>query len=572
MPKTSTSQQLQPQPQTQSRPTALSRLRRFIFALIYLLPAVLFCSYYPLISLGSDRSMNFELSLPLIWLVLFDATLLLAFILLDHERRRSRPRSRTAAREQSFWGFNFPGLTDRQFFLFSLFPFFATASILWSANPLRALLTAGLIWLVFFAIFALLHLLPALGLPFRFRTKFLTAFFISTVVICALCWLQSFLDLAGLSRDQTLLCLGCTYHSFGFPHPSGLAIEPQFMGNLLLAPTLTALYLLVFHHPRRSSSTRTQKTSSFTLSRRQFHLVLAAACLFSATLFLTFSRGAIYAYAVALVALAVFALVRHTFRPSLLLIPIATFLAILGVQGAFAALSPTSETFLTGVTKSIHHLSLGLIDLRPTTSGPAETPEASETSETSADPADPAENSEAPATTPDPSTDAIFDGYVPESTNVRLSLSSTALRTWARSPWTILFGVGLGGAGTAMHSLYPDLVTSPKEIVQNQFISLLLELGLIGVGLLVFALYLAFFSRYGRPRLRSHPALPLLVALLLAYLVTLNFFAGLPNALHIYLLPPLLYLIFAPSASLSPSQPLPARPKTPKIPQNPKKS
>ena len=564
MPKTSTPHQLQPQsqtqPQPQPRPTALSSLRRLIFALIYLLPAVLFCSYYPLISLGSDRSMNFELSLPLIWLVLFDATLLLAFILLDRERRRSRPRSRAAARKQSFWGFNFPGLTDRQFFLFSLFPFFATASILWSANPLRALLTAGLIWLVFFAIFALLHLLPALGLPFRFRTKFLTAFFISTAVICALCWLQSFLDLAGLSRDQTLLCLGCTYHSFGFPHPSGLAIEPQFMGNLLLAPTLTALYLLVFHHPRHSSSARTQKNPSFTLSRRQFRLVLAAACLFSATLFLTFSRGAIYAYAVALVALAIFALVRHTFRPSLLLIPIATFLAVLGVQGTFAALSPTSETFLTGVTKSIHHLSLGLIDLRPTASDSA--PETS----------DPAENSEAPATTPDSSTDAIFDGYVPESTNVRLSLSSTALRTWAHSPWTILFGVGLGGAGTAMHSLYPDLVTSPKEIVQNQFISLLLELGLIGVGLLVFALYLAFCSRYGRPRLRSHPALPLLVALLLAYLVTLNFFAGLPNALHIYLLPPLIYLIFAPSASLNSSQPLPARPKTPKILQNPKKS
>lgn len=556
MPKTSTPHQ----PQPQSRPTALSRLRRFIFALVYLLPAVLFCSYYPLISLGSDRSMNFELSLPLIWLVLFDAALLLAFILLDHERRRSRPRSRAAARKQSFWGFNFPGLTDRQFFLFSLFPFFATASILWSANPLRALLTAGLIWLVFFAIFALLHLLPALGLPFRFRTKFLTAFFISTTVICALCWLQSFLDLAGLSRDQTLLCLGCTYHSFGFPHPSGLAIEPQFMGNLLLAPTLTALYLLVFHHPRRSSSARTQKDPSFTLSRRQFRLVLAAACLFSATLFLTFSRGAIYAYAVALVALAIFALVRHTFRPSLLLIPIATFLAILGVQGTFAALSPTSETFLTGVTKSIHHLSLGLIDLRPTASDPAHGI------------SDPAENSEAPETTPDSSTDAIFDGYVPESTNVRLSLSSTALRTWAHSPWTIFFGVGLGGAGTAMHLLYPDLVTSPKEIVQNQFISLLLELGLIGVLLLVFAFYLALFSRYGRPRLRSHPALPLLIALLLTYLVTLNFFAGLPNALHIYLLPPLLYLIFAPSASLNSSQPLPARPKTPKILQNPKKS
>ena len=52
-------------------------LRRLCFALVYALPAVLFFSYYPILSLGNDATMNFEFSLPLIWLILFD---LVAFL------------------------------------------------------------------------------------------------------------------------------------------------------------------------------------------------------------------------------------------------------------------------------------------------------------------------------------------------------------------------------------------------------------------------------------------------------------------------------------------------------------
>ena len=47
----------------------IDKIYRF---LVYMLPAILFFSYYPISKLGASESMNFELSLPLIWLVIFD--------------------------------------------------------------------------------------------------------------------------------------------------------------------------------------------------------------------------------------------------------------------------------------------------------------------------------------------------------------------------------------------------------------------------------------------------------------------------------------------------------------------
>lgn len=499
-------------------------LKRFLLGLVYLLPATLYCSYYPIIRLGETSSMNLELSLPLIWLVLFDT---LAFIYLI----RITPRRRL------------PGITDRRFFLFSLFPFFATLSIFWSANPTRALLTAGIIWLVFFAIFALIYVLPLLKLPANFQRNCLCGLFISTIVICLVCWIQCFLDLAGLSRDTTLMCRGCTYLSFGFPHPSGLAIEPQFMGNLLLAPTLTALYLFIFQPNKK---------------RNERQLLLIFACLFSATLFLTFSRGAIYAYAVALIVMIIFAFHRQSFRASLILIPCATFVFSVAAQGIFTVVGPTHGSFMDGVSRSIHQLSLGIIDFRPQSSPSSSIVENSEqpVDNSSNNVQNSEENSGENPTqtsnlTPIINESPAFDGYVAESTNTRLSLNTAALNTWLSQPNTLFFGVGLGGAGTAMYrNSSITHINSAKEIVQHQGISLLLELGLIGVALILLSFYLAFLSSAARHNFWHHPALPLLLALIIAYLITLNFFSGLPNALQIYLMPPLLYLVFRKTIAL----------------------
>lgn len=619
-------------------------IRKILWFLVYLLPATLFFSYHPVISLGSDASMNFELSIPLLWLVIFDYLAFIMMIMLFA----------SGTRKKSFWR-SIGALSDRRFFLFALFPLYLTISVFWSPNPLRGLLTAGIVWLIFFAVFTLLYLLPVSGTPRRLRFHTLIVMFIATVLVCKFCYAQSIMDVLGLSRDNTLLCLGCTYRSFGFPHPSGFAIEPQFMGNLLLAPTLTALYLVAFRSRKFgrnmvNEAVYLEHKVEKDLLRDKIHLpepnwkkwqyvgMVILTGFLSMTLFFTFSRGAIYAYAVAILVLLVFALKRHQFRWSLIAIPVVSFLLSLGLQGTFAAVGPTAETFVSGVTKSIHQLSLGLIDLRPQSAGNHESASSIDSSvENSSNPVDNSapnsgksvqnspesvenhqETVEKIAETVDKAVenhvekseaeaektleDAIFEGYVPESTNIRLNLNAVAVETWLSAPGhaplkfgcaratsaedatcllstdltptSILFGVGLGGAGTAMHAKSPDAVTSPKEIVQNEPFSLLLETGLIGIALAIFGLLIAFcpqiFSRKfldGRAATSEvsaesppapgtfwhHPAIPLLVALIIAYLITLNFFSGLPNALQIYLMPPLLYLIFS-------DQYLPARP------------
>lgn len=600
-------------------------LRKVFFILAYLMPAVLFFSYYPLISLGNDATMNFELSLPLIWLVIFDLT---AFIvLLDYQRKQKILAKKS---QKGPWGLELSGISDKRFFLFSLFPFYATISAFWSPNPIRAILTAGVLWLTFFAVFALLFVFPLLKPNPNWRQYFLKSLFLSTALVCVFCWVQCVLDLAGLSRSDTLLCAGCTFWTFGFPHPSGFAIEPQFMGNLLLAPTLLVLFLLAFPNTlnrqvenevdterkkvnteqarvsfsrgsgvtTRKSAKALQRQALWTRpEKKQTIVCFALALLFSATLFLTLSRGAIYAYAIALLVLFIFALVRHTKWHYIIIIPIITFCLTLAAQGTFSALSPTNDTFYSGVAKVVHQLSLGIIDIRPqgiTSSVGPDAPNENPTNNSTV--------SGSPDDNPGESSDdneAIFDGYIPASTNVRLGLNDLALRTWLHAPghpelWmgtncgqpyseaclgstaitptSILFGVGLGGAGLALNGAFPEHeLALPNAIVQNEPISLLLELGLVGVSLVFFSLLLAFFAplfsrhfldgRRTEPQdaakqksikahLRqsvfwSHPALPLLISLIIAYLVTLNFFSGLPNALQIYLMPPLLFLIFA---------------------------
>ncbi len=654
-------------------------INKILWGLVYALPAVLFFSYYPILSFGSNSSMNFELSLPLIWLVIFD---LFSFIWLigygifqsknpspahskntplaqsanlspakskNHKTSSAQPQTashlNTNRLRTFFTAKHRTGISDRRFFLLSLVPLYFTISALWSGNLVRGILTAGVIWAVFFAVFALLFILPLGGVPTKLRRNVLISLFASSVLVCVFCYLQSILDVAGVDRQNTLLCLGCTYRSFGFPHPSGFAIEPQFMGNLLLAPTLTVIYLIIFGNPISPKNTQTSKTAQLNHSSQAFRSKLQAcnwqtlalwllASFLSTTLFFIFSRGAIYAYVIALVVLLIFALKRQKFRWSLIIIPIASFLCSLVLQGTFAALGPTPETFGSAIAKSIHQLSLGIIDFRqPATPDQAESPvENSTTSveniaincgkhvENYPQNVENTDNSvqnsvqnhqngtctkpiDAPvsldiellpigATTPKPAMDetgndeAIFSGYVAESTNIRLNLNKAAFETWLAAPGhdsidfgcpdqtndqipcepslrlaptSILFGVGLGGAGTAMHEAFPDIVTSPKEIVQHEGFSLLLETGLVGIGLVIFGLLVAFFPQIftkkfldGRdatststlPTFWQHPALPLLVSLILAYLITLNFFSGLPNALQIYLMPPLLFLIF----------------------------
>lgn len=472
----------------QSKPSHTVQQKISCF-LIYLLPIVLYFSYYPIISIGSTESMNLEFSLPLIWLAVFALISLPKII--DIWRRFG-------------W---------KKLALISLFPIYATISIFWSANTLRAILTAGILWLVVFDVLAIIVNFRDKKLwSKQAKIKLVKYYFIATALVCICCWLQCVLDLAGVNRAGSLMCAGCTYSSFGFPHPNGFAIEPQFMGNLLILPTILALYFLVVKYKK--------------LSRKSLVWLTIFACLFSATLFLTFSRGAIYAYGIALIILIIFAIMTHHFKASLILVPVITFLFVLTVQGVFAQVSATSDTFLTGVTKAVHQLSLGTIDLRSLAFGPK-----NEEKITSVIIEEDEKNNVE---------ESHFDGYAETSTDVRVGLTDAALKRWSKDLPTAIFGVGLGGAGTVIYENFPEVYNSSKEIVQNEYASILLELGVTGTILAALLILVA-----ASPLLKLEIfAKGLFLALILAYASTLFFFSGFPNALHIYLLLPLFGILF----------------------------
>ncbi|MBO7132140.1 O-antigen ligase family protein [Candidatus Saccharibacteria bacterium] len=510
---------------------SLNKLNKMIQGMICILPLVLFFSYYPLMHFGSDESMNFEISLPLIWLVLFD--LVTFFVLIKRKKL-------------------FSGLKGKWVWL--LFPIFLTISVFWSLNSLRGALTVGIVWLIYFAGYAMYSFRELFDK--EFLRKFLKWFFGSTVVICLFCFLQCILDLSGVLREYSLLCAGCTYTSFGFPHPNGFAIEPQFMGNLLLAPSIITAWLII----RKLNNKKLRRKSIEKQNHRKLELEhsrdghfynrsvgLASVfqyrnlvrdcckndngscslcsnflwfCFFIviATLFLTFSRGAIYAFMVAMIFLTAVLLVREKGkvlkRVFGVWVTIAlAFLFTLNAQGIMAAVSPTNDTYQSGIAKALNHLSLGTIDFRQ--KDVAEKPVENFKEEWE-------EN------------ESVFDGYVAESTNTRLRLSGAAVMVWKKDFRTMLFGVGLGGAGRALYE--NDLSPAPKEIVQNQYASLLLETGLVGVMLFVLTMVLIVKS------LIKNSGGVLVLSLIVAYGVSLVFFSGLPNALHIYLLPELMYL------------------------------
>ena len=464
--------------------------------------------------------MNFELSVPLIWLLVFDIFGISLLFYRDGFRRVFGEIFRNCR-----W---------------LLFPAFLTLSCAWTPNVVRGILTVGILWLIYLAGFLFYSFRNLLDK--KFWQTFKKTFFGAGIFICIVLVLQCVLDLVGVSREYTLMCAGCTYKSFGFPHPNGFAIEPQFMGNLLLAPMLIASKeILTVACP--AGTLRAALAESSCPAKHVTAKISLLVFALATGLFLTFSRGAIYAGVVGLVFLTAFEVVRTKKWNKVLKIwevVVLAFLFTLNLQGVMAEVSRTDDTYASGVAKVLNHLSLGVIDIRSEKTeedkkegkaleivGAGETVELGELPERAREAVELDEILEEEG-----KEEAYFDGYVAESTDVRVGMTGAAVRTWQKDFRTILIGTGLGGAGVAM---YENGETEwSKEIVQNQYASLLLETGVVGISLLIFSLVLLI-----REILKQKQA-GLTFALMVAYGISLFFFSGLPNVLHIYLLVPLL--------------------------------
>ena len=444
----------------------LSKLKTFrrlslLERLWLMAPIMIWFSYLPRISLAEDGTMNYELSLTLIYVVI------LAIVGLPRVwHRRSELRQLGLVR------------------LASAFVGWSGLCVIWSDNCTRGLLTFAVyvvLYLVFLVLVAERRLLRQL-LP-----KLVRVAIWATISACLLAIAQMVLGTFVITNRHSLgLCAGCVAGQFGFIRPNLLAIEPQFLGSLLLAPLLYITYLIL------------QGKHSY--AKQPLLLVLMLT-----TLWLTLSRGAIYAYLASLVVMIL--LVRKWRRQLVVVGLIALSLVVcLVCQGALASANPRIDSsFTQAVSTSLNHLSMGIIRLPYQRKSPTSPPLISQ------------EHDKQPA----------YHGYVVESTNVRLSLTKTALAAWRSNQLgQQLFGTGLGSAGIVLARQTGSRYQ--KEIVQNEFVEVLLERGLVGLALLGGLVVLC-------GRLCSQRRDYLALVILVAYLAQWCFFSGLPNALHIYL-------------------------------------
>jgi O-antigen ligase len=104
-------------------------------------------------------------------------------------------------------------------------------------------------------------------------------------------------------------------------------------------------------------------------------------------------------------------------------------------------------------------------------------------------------------------------------------MASDAITLWSRDRSTILRGVGVGGFGESLARANPGYARG--NVVNNQFIEILTELGVIGLGIFIASLVCPIYTAYQR---RYWVGSIMIVALVIQW----NFFSGNPNALHIW--------------------------------------
>lgn len=425
-------------------------------------PVVVWFSYYPNIHITRLEGFNFEFSITLLYVVI-----LATFGLKDiWQNRFSLAKNRVVWLSGSFIVWNF-------------------LSLLWAVNPARGFLNSGVwlvLWFCFLAILSMRNIKKILPL-------LLDIFIISAVVVGLLAIIQ----VAYGAWFDWGLCAGCLARGFGFVRPSVFAIEPQFLGSLLLAPIV-----ILFRDVLGGLSSWKKRVALV--------IILMA-------LYLTLSRGALLALFLALAVLIV--VIWRRYEASLqrllsatIVLLVISFGAGMLWHGIFTQLNPRiSDGFYDAITKSVNQLSLGKLSLPKLSQGDVQPV------------------NQAPLTS-EPSQKALFDGYVERSTNERMTLNQLAIAVWSRDLWMMLAGVGAGGAGRALYQSHQS-TGSEFEIIQNEYLSILLEIGVVGLVLFI-ALLAGLFCVARRTSW--------LWAVIVGFIVQWNFFSGLPNVIHIYLL------------------------------------
>jgi len=357
---------------------------------------------------------------------------------------------------------------------------YTSVSVLWSANSARGIITAGFMWALLLLVSSIIVHYPTLV-----RQKKIIITLLTGSVLVSLGWAlwQLLGDAIGVSSAYTLLPSTYDGSVFGIARPTGFALEPQFFANILLAP----FGWLIWRYLRRDTTIQTP-------------LAIIVVATF---IVLSLSRGALVA---SIIIIGILLVTSHgvvALRAKLVGILVLSIVTAAIATYSIATVRQTDTT--TGyeaLSGAVAHLSLGTISLpQGEDSTPDNTPSAVSAS-TAANPA--------PA-------------YVRSSTTSRLSMSSEALRIWQRNPATTLFGVGTGGFGASLSN------PANGAVVNNYYLEMLVELGIVGI-----LLFVGLLSTLGTRLYRAKSWL--LLSLLAGYAVQLSFFSGNANIVHVWVL------------------------------------
>lgn len=420
--------------------------------MLILSPVALFFSYLPNFFITKISGTNIELSIAIIYVFIMAGVGFVDIIKLKKQ------------------------INIKNVILPTLFVIWNFTTLIWSENKLRTILTAGL-WgtlLVIFITITLIDKTKRRLILERFTYIFLDVAFLMTVLSIIQVAYGAFWDIG--------LCKGCLARGFGFVRPSVFTIEPQFLGSLLLMPILVLIDRIINKHNKKDA----------------LYLFIIAL-----SMYLTLSRGAIFALFVAILCYYLYILYKGKIKINKTVLPIfiigCSFIFGILYHAFFTELNPRiSDNAYESISKSINHLSLGKISL----------PKIEENK------------------TKITSEKALFNGYVERSTDERTNMTNLGIETWLRDIKTSLFGVGSGGSGKAIFKTTHKTGNS-FEIVQNEFISILLELGIIGF--IIWITNIIFVIKKFRFN-------GLYLSILVAFMVQWLFFSGLPNALHIYII------------------------------------
>ena len=424
--------------------------------LLALFPLLIF-SYLPVISLGMAFGVHLDISL------LYGALVLVFLINIP-----------------VFWKQRSILLSSVAWKCGTAFLGFIWISCLYSSNPFRAVVTASFFTLVFGIFSAILIHSPVLLKQKNTIIRFVSA---SVACISLLALWQVIADALHISPTLSLLPTMYNGDTFGVARPTAFALEPQFLGSLLLVPFIYSVYRFI---------TRTSRSDV---------LFFGAV---TVVLFLTLSRGALLGAFIGLVLLLL--LVRPSIKAimRLLLTGIISAVITIAVIGFAGSIRQDSISGYGATNNVINQLSLGIISLPP---------ERVDTKSTKTE-------------SSSPSATSSQSGYVESSTNSRLSMNTEALQIWNSSSSTLLFGVGIGGFGASLHARN----NAPESsVVNNFYLELLAETGVVGT-----VLFLCFVGALIYTGMKSRQYV--LVSLVAAFLMQWCFFSGISNVTHVWII------------------------------------